>query len=90
MPRTKLGDMYSKPKEPPIDWLKAAILERMDCKGYNLKKLSAACGIEYEALRWIMRKPPMDWKRPQREAVCKALGIEIMVTVLGQPQIPQQ
>lgn len=86
MPRTKLGDKYSKPKAAPIDWLKAAILERMDALGYTLKRLAEESGIEYESLRWLMRKPPMDWKRPQRDAVCKVLGIELLVTVAGQPQ----
>ena len=86
MPRTRF-DNLNKPKDPPIDWVKAAMLERMDAKHMQLKELSAATGICYETLRWLMRRSPMDWKREQREGVCRALGIETVLTVVGQPNI---
>lgn len=90
MPRTKLGDKYSAPKEPPIDWFKAAILERISAKGYNLKTLAAAANISYEYLRTLMGKPPMEWPYNYREAVCKVLGIRYSIQIEGKPELPGQ
>lgn len=85
MPRTRFDNL--RPKDPPIDWIKAAMLERLDAKHMTLKELSAVTGLGYENLRVLMRKSPMDWKREQREGVCRALGIETVLTVVGQPNI---
>lgn len=90
MPRTRLSDKYSAPKEPPIDWLKAAILERIDAKGYNLKTLAAATVISYEYMRKLMTRPPMEWPYDCRDAVCKALGIRYHIQIEGQPELPGQ
>lgn len=84
MPRTRL-DRYAKPEEPPIDWLKAAVLERLDAKGYTLKRLSAETGIGYENMRALMRRPPMAWKPEHRDNVCRVLGIKVRAIVDGQP-----
>lgn len=86
MPRTRF-DKLCEPKEPPIDWLKAAILERMDTKHMTKQALADAAGIGRDNMLVLMRKSPMDWKREQRESVCRALGIETMLTVVGQPHI---
>ena len=86
MPRTKLGDKYSRPKEPEIDWLKAAMLERMDAKRLTMKELSEASGICYATMRVLMRKSPRDWNTQQRDRVCAVLGIQTVRQVVGAPQ----
>lgn len=86
MPRVNLGKSVQ-PSAPPIDWLKAAILERMDAKNMNKRDLSDAAGIGYDNMLVLLRKPPEEWKRSQRESVCRVLGIETVLTVVGAPQI---
>ena len=90
MPRTRLSDKYSAPKEPPIDWLKAAILERISAKGYTLKTLAAAAGVSYEYMRKLMTMPPMEWPYHYRDEVCKALGIRYSIQIEVQPELPGQ
>lgn len=85
MPRTRFDALAR--KDPPIDWVKAAVLERMDAKKMTLKDLSAAVGISYPNMLVLMRKSPSDWKRQQRESVCRALGIETVLAVVGQPNL---
>lgn len=85
MPRTKLGEKFA-PKDPPIDWLKAAILERIQVKGYNLKILATRIDVSYEYLRTLMGRPPMEWPHNYRDAVCRELGIRYQIRIEGQPQ----
>lgn len=84
MPRTKLQEMFSN-QAPPIDWLKAAILERQDALGYNLKDLAAVGGISYDHMRRLIHVSPWDWPKAVRERVCKALGVKPLQGVEGMP-----
>lgn len=84
MPRTKLGDKYA-PKYPPIDWLRAAVLERQAVLGFDLKKLAVVGGISYEYMRKLIRISPWDWPTPVREKICKALGVKAVRGVEGMP-----
>lgn len=74
MPRVKLGSDLS-PKDPPIDWLWAAILERMKVKKVSLEALSVAAGISYGSMRMYAMHSPWEWPRAVRESACKRLGI---------------
>ena len=49
MPRTKLSKRFN--PTPPIDWLRAAVLERQAVLGYDLKKLSTIGGVSYDSMR---------------------------------------
>ena len=86
MPRVNLGKS-ARPQAPPIDWLKAAILERMDALDMNKRELAYAAGIGYDNMLVLLRKSPGDWKRTQRESVCRVLGIETVLTVVGAPEM---
>lgn len=87
MPRTRFDNIAKRAQEPPIDWLKAAILERIDQRNITKAELAQQAGIGYANFLVLMRKSPMDWRREQRESVCRVLGIETVLTVVGQPKV---
>lgn len=80
MPRTKLGDLYSRPA--PIDPARGAILCRQAQSGKSLKDLAMEIDCGYDRLRHFWRKPPLEWPPKEREAVLKALGLkqELVIT----------
>ena len=82
MPRTKLGEKYS-PKDPPIDWLRAAVLERKAVKRLDLKTMAKMSCVSYERMRNLILQSPWDWPREIRERVCKSLGINLTITPDG-------
>lgn len=85
MPRTKLAEKYG-PQAPPIDWLRAAILERQDVLGYNLKDLAEVGGCSYDYFRKLIHVSPWDWPKPVRDRVCKALNLKPICGVEGMPR----
>lgn len=74
MPRTKLGDRYSRPA--PIDQARGAILCRQAQTGKSLKDLAAETGCGYDRLRHFWNKPPLEWPAKEREAILKALNLK--------------
>jgi len=70
-------DIFTEEKAPPIDWLKAAILERQNVLCYNLKDLAAVGGITYDYMRRLIHTSPWLWPKKVRENVCNLLGITI-------------
>ena len=66
-----------KTKDPPIDWLKAAILERMAAFGFTREDVSTLAGISAGTFRAMMAKPPVEWEHRQRCAVLSALHLRI-------------
>ena len=64
-------------KDPPIDWLKAAILERMSAFGFTREDVSTLAGISAGTFRAMMAKPPVEWEHRQRCAVLSALHLRI-------------
>lgn len=82
MPRTKLSDMYAH-KAPPVDVLRAYMLERQAVMGYTLKQLAEIGGISYSYMRKLAGTSPWDWPKPVREKVCKALGLKPIYGVEG-------
>ena len=64
-------------KDPPIDWLKAAILERMAAFGFTREDVSTLSGISPGTFRGMMAKPPTEWDHHQRRAVLSALHLSI-------------
>lgn len=79
MPKTKLGEQFSAPDAPPIDWMWAAVLERKAVKGLSLKDLAKIADVSYETMRQYIGKSPWDWPRAPRERVCRALGLVVKV-----------
>jgi hypothetical protein len=74
MPKTKLGEKYSH-KDPPIDWLWAAVLERKAAKNLDLKQLANMGGISYDTMRHYIRESPWNWPVKVRTGVCNGLGL---------------
>lgn len=64
-------------KDPPIDWLKAAILERMYALGFTREDVCTLSGISAGTFRAMMAKPPVEWEHRQRCAVLSALHLRI-------------
>ena len=76
MPRT-IFDTYAEEPTPPIDWMMAAILERMRVLHLTNKDLAAAANIHYDTMRRWMLRSPAEWPRDIRDSVCKRLGITV-------------
>ena len=64
-------------KDPPIDWLKAAILERMSAFGFTREDVSTLARISAGTFRAMMAKHPVEWEHRQRSAVLSALHLRI-------------
>lgn len=84
MPRTKLTEKYC--RNPPIDWVRAAVLERQAVLGYDLKKLSAVGGISYDYMRRLIRVSPWEWPVGVRCRICDELGLKLIMGVEGMPK----
>ena len=81
MPRTK----FDKPKYPPINNLRAAILERKFVSGLKWADLAEAAGIPESTMRRLAStKEPQEWPTQIRAAVCRLLEIKVTVTVTEQ------
>ena len=76
MPRT-IFDTYAEEPAPPIDWLMAAILERMRVLKLNQKDLAEAAHVSHETMRGYFQKSPLKWPDDVRDNVCKLLGITV-------------
>lgn len=80
MGRTKLD----KPRYPPINDLRAAILERKFVANLTWDELGAAAGVKGTTMRKLAReKPPQEWTPKVRNAVCRLLDIKINITIMG-------
>lgn len=77
MPRVNLA-------QPPINWLRAAILERMSALDKTQKDLADYAGVSYDSMRQLMTRDPWSWPDKVRRPVCKALGIKY--GVFGAPE----
>ena len=64
-----------KTKDPPIDWLKAAILERMAAFGFTREDVCTLAKISAGTFRNMMNEPPTAWDQKQRRAILNALHI---------------
>lgn len=62
---------------PPIDWLKAAILERMEAEGFSRDDLCKLAGVSAPTFRGMMKQNAATWDSGPRRAILKALRIRI-------------
>lgn len=71
-----------RPKYPPIDKLKAVILERKMTMGLNYQDLADASNVGAYYIRKLMSgKHTKDWPPDVRNAICKYLGLNVKVVV---------
>ena len=81
MPRTK----FDRPRYPPINQLRAAILDRKFIAKLSWEDLGQAAGISGAAMRKLAtRKEPQEWPQKVRNSVCRLLDIKVTVTVTGE------
>ena len=81
MPRTKL----SQPRFPPINNLRAAILERKFVGRLTWAEIGAAAHISGDVMRkYATTKDPEEWPRDVRNQVCRFLEIRVTTTVTGE------
>lgn len=80
MPKAK----FDKPKEvPPIDWMKAAIMERKQALKVTSEELGKAAGVSGDYIRKLITTKHTDyWPQDIRKAVCKLLGITVKTTLI--------
>ena len=79
MPRTR----FDKPKYPPIDKLKACLLERKMVMGLEYKDMADAANISSVYMRKLMANKHTDeWPNDIRKAVCRKCGLTVK-TVVG-------
>lgn len=78
MPRTR----FDKPKYPPIDKLKACLLERKLIMGLEYKDLADAANITNDYMRKLMSKRHTDdWPVDVKKAVCRKCGLTVKMVV---------
>ena len=81
MPRTK----FDKPRYPPINNLRAAILERKFVARLSWEDLGGAAGISGAAMRKLATaKPPDEWPPKVRTGVCRLLDIKLSTTIVAE------
>lgn len=81
MGRTKLD----KPRYPPINDLRAAILERKFVSGMSWDDLGSAAGMKGPAMRKLATtKAPQEWPPKVRNSVCRLLEIRVSTTITGE------
>ena len=71
-----------KPKYPPIDKLKAAVLERKLVMHLNYQDLADVANVSAVYIRKMMtEKHSDDWNPHVREAICQYLGLNVKVVL---------
>lgn len=77
MPKTR----FDKPRFPPVNRLRAMILERKFVSGMGWDDIASAANVSSGTLRGLMHKDPWDWPRDIRTAVCRFLDIKLVQSV---------
>lgn len=78
MPRTKLDDIaHPRPPRPPIDHVKALIMERVMALDKTPEECSAAIGVSTSTFFRRQRQPTSEWPLGEVLGLCLYLGIEI-------------
>ncbi len=72
----------TKQKYPPVDKLKAVILERKLVMGLSSKDLAEIANVRPDYIRKLLSsKHTDDWNPDVRNAICRHLGIEVRIAV---------
>ena len=72
---------FDAPKYPPIDLLKAVIMERQSTLHISHKDLAEVSDMTYSSFRKMFCRHTDDWNPEVRRRVCRALGINIRKTI---------
>lgn len=79
MPRKKKVDL---PEPPPMDILKALILERKTAFGYTWGDVADKANYSSDTIRWyIANKNSATWSMDFKRAICLALGMKVKTVV---------
>lgn len=80
------------PEYPEMNWLRAAIYDRKKTMNLSWDQIGAAVGTTGDALKHLMHNhpDPWDWPRYTLKKICRVLGIEIRMFVVGSPEDPCQ
>lgn len=70
-------------RDPPIDWLLAAILERQTMRKLDLKHMAEIAGVGYEYMRKLIRKPTAEWPHGALGNICREFNIKLTPSVMG-------
>lgn len=81
MPKTKLGEKYSKPTYPPIDQALGMVLARKAAMNLDLKTLADMSGLSYSHVRSVWGKSPAEWTQETRDKILPALGLKARLIV---------
>lgn len=83
MPKTK----FDRPKYPPINQLRAAILERKFVGHYTWEDLANVAHIQPATMRaLIIRKDPEEWPKDIRASICRYLDIKVTQTIMDKSE----
>ena len=81
MPRTR----FDRPRYPPINQLRAAILERKFVSGMSWEDLGASAGISGASMRKLATtKAPEEWPQKVRNAILRKLDIRLSVNIISE------
>lgn len=78
MPRTRLGEQFAPktPPAPPVDHIKALILERIHARNESGEQMAAALNCSRSKWYELRSRPTTDWTLGELLAACKHLGVE--------------
>lgn len=81
MPRTR----FSPSRFPPINNLRAAILERKFVGRLTWEQIGNAAGVSGDVMRqYATHKDPEDWPKDVRTKVCRFLEIKVTTIITGE------
>ena len=81
MPKTRLDAVAR--RDPPIDWLWAAILERKMVRRIDLKQMAVIAGVSYDYMRRLIARPTAEWPSGALGKVLREFGIKLTPSVMG-------
>lgn len=85
MPKTNLGK--KPPKDEPVDWNLAAILERKKRLKLEWADIAEMAGMSSDALRnMVSRKRTDEWEVYTLKKVLMVLGLEYRAYLVGSPE----
>lgn len=76
MPRTKLGEIYSKPKRPRPNYWRELVKAEYKARGWTSAELAQAVGENESTTRGRINKQPSMWKISDIYKYCDALNID--------------
>ena len=75
MPRTKLGDLYSKPKVPPPNYLSEMLKRYKKAQKISDERLARELGTSRKTVNTRFNQKPDDWNVGELKTYCKLLGV---------------